>query len=105
MLIAAAIGGTAEKLGGGKFANGAVTGAYVRMFNHMGAHGENKERKYIEEYRNIRHDTGGFLEGATLTDFEDFMFYMAQNNTVEVSAFELKDGRDRKSTRLNSSHV
>ena len=93
VLIAAAIGGTAEKLGGGKFANGAVTGAYVMMFNHMGAHGENKERKYIEEYRNIRHDTGGFLEGATLTDFEDFMFYMAQNNTVEVSAFELKDGR------------
>jgi len=27
--------GTAEKLGGGKFANGAVTGAYVMMFNHL----------------------------------------------------------------------
>ena len=38
MLIAAAIGGTAEKLGGGKFANGAVTGAYVMMFNHLGEH-------------------------------------------------------------------
>ncbi len=33
--ISAAIGGTAEALGGGKFANGAVTGAYVMMFNHM----------------------------------------------------------------------
>ncbi len=39
----AAIGGTAEALGGGKpaspiragFANGAVTGAYVMMFNHL----------------------------------------------------------------------
>ncbi len=31
----AAIGGTAEVLGGGKFANGAVTGAYVMMFNHL----------------------------------------------------------------------
>ncbi len=40
--LSAAIGGTAEALGGGKpvrpgrggFANGAVTGAYV-MFNHL----------------------------------------------------------------------
>jgi len=30
--MSAVIGGTAEKLGGGKFANGAVTGAYVMMF-------------------------------------------------------------------------
>jgi len=34
--MSAAIGGTAEALGGGKFANGAVTGAYVMMLNHMG---------------------------------------------------------------------
>ena len=34
--MAGAIGGTAEALGGGKFANGAVTGAYVMMFNHFG---------------------------------------------------------------------
>jgi RHS repeat-associated protein len=33
--ISAAIGGTAEALGGGKFANGAVTGAYVMALNHM----------------------------------------------------------------------
>ncbi len=40
--MSAVIGGTAEKLGGGKpvrpgrggFANGAVTGAYVMIFNH-----------------------------------------------------------------------
>jgi hypothetical protein len=38
--MSAVIGGTAEKLGGGKFANGAVTGAYVMMFNHL-MHGEN----------------------------------------------------------------
>ena len=31
----AALGGTAESLGGGKFANGAVTGAFVVMFNDM----------------------------------------------------------------------
>ena len=33
--ISAAIGGTAEALGGGKFANGAVTGAYVMALNHL----------------------------------------------------------------------
>jgi len=33
--VGAALSGTAEALGGGKFANGAVTGAYVMMFNHL----------------------------------------------------------------------
>ena len=45
IVVSAAIGGTAEALGGGKparrsicgggFANGAVTGAYVMMLNHL----------------------------------------------------------------------
>ncbi|NLF41425.1 MAG: hypothetical protein GX587_01895, partial [Bacteroidales bacterium] len=47
VLLAAAIGGTAEKLGGGKFANGAVTGAYVMMFNDL-MHGEGNVRKTKE---------------------------------------------------------
>jgi hypothetical protein len=34
--MSAVIGGTAEALGGGKFANGSVIGAYVMMFNHLG---------------------------------------------------------------------
>ena len=29
-------GGTASKLGGGKFSNGAVSGAFVHMFNAEG---------------------------------------------------------------------
>ena len=32
--IAAVVGGTASKIGGGKFSNGAVSGAFVHMFNH-----------------------------------------------------------------------
>jgi len=32
-LTAAVVGGTASKIGGGKFANGAVTGAFSRVFN------------------------------------------------------------------------
>ncbi|MBL3601657.1 MAG: hypothetical protein JMN25_17635 [gamma proteobacterium endosymbiont of Lamellibrachia anaximandri] len=33
MLVASVVGGTASDLGGGKFANGAVSGAFVHMFN------------------------------------------------------------------------
>ncbi len=35
VFIGAAMGGTAEALGGGSFANGAITGAYVVLFNHL----------------------------------------------------------------------
>lgn len=41
--VSTAIGGTAEVLGGGKFTNGAVTGAYVMMFNHLAQHGGGNE--------------------------------------------------------------
>lgn len=37
--MAAAIGGTASKLSGGKFANGAITGAFSRLFNDEMQHG------------------------------------------------------------------
>jgi hypothetical protein len=36
MLAAAAVGGTASKIGGGKFANGAWSAAFVSRFNHDG---------------------------------------------------------------------
>ncbi len=35
VFIGAAMGGTAEALGGGSFANGAITWAYVVLFNHL----------------------------------------------------------------------
>lgn len=35
VLIGATLGGTAEALAGGKFANGAITGAFVVLFNHL----------------------------------------------------------------------
>ena len=50
-IAAAVVGGTASELGGGKFADGAVTGAYTMLFNHM-AHrpgdplgNQNKQKK------------------------------------------------------------
>jgi len=48
MGIGAAIGGTAEALGGGKFANGAVTGAFVGLFNDM----MHQSSRNVEEYDN-----------------------------------------------------
>jgi hypothetical protein len=53
--MSAVIGGTAEKLGGGKFANGAVTGAYVMMFNHLGHHsgGEKKSFRVTAEFKKL----------------------------------------------------
>ena len=44
-VVGAAAGGTAEALGGGKFANGAVTGAFVGMFNH-GWHAQKKQKSF-----------------------------------------------------------
>ena len=44
--LAAIVGGTASELGGGKFANGAVTGAFVHMYNAMGH--TNKYTKILE---------------------------------------------------------
>jgi RHS repeat-associated protein len=38
MVAAAAVGGTASKIGGGKFANGAWSAAFVSRFNHDGRH-------------------------------------------------------------------
>jgi hypothetical protein len=53
--MSAVIGGTAEKLGGGKFANGAVTGAYVMMFNHLGHHsgGEKKSFRVTAKFKKL----------------------------------------------------
>jgi len=45
--IAATVGGTASEIGGGKFANGAVTGAFVELYNELGHESQVEER---EEY-------------------------------------------------------
>ena len=42
ILASSVVGGTASVLGGGKFANGAITGAFVMIFNHM-SHSERKD--------------------------------------------------------------
>ncbi|MFW6248697.1 MAG: hypothetical protein ACOC4J_02890 [Bacteroidota bacterium] len=54
--MSAAIGGTAEALGGGKFANGAVTGAYVMMFNHLGQ--KMRQRRVGKLFETMLEDAG-----------------------------------------------
>jgi hypothetical protein len=54
-VTAAVVGGTASALGGGKFANGAVTGAYTMLFNHLmhqcEIEGNNKRPNKISQFR------------------------------------------------------
>jgi RHS repeat-associated protein len=45
-VLSATVGGTAAELGGGKFANGAVTAAFLRLYND--------ERVYLEEQRVLK---------------------------------------------------
>jgi hypothetical protein len=52
VLMSAVIGGTAESLGGGKFANGAVTGAYVMMFNHLMSQQQDRARRELQAKTN-----------------------------------------------------
>ncbi|WP_106829121.1 RHS repeat domain-containing protein [Parabacteroides pacaensis] len=44
----AIVGGTVAELGGGKFANGAITGAFAMLFNHAMHDGEEGETKTVE---------------------------------------------------------
>ena len=61
VIISGAIGGTAEALGGGKFANGAVTGAYVMMFNHL--HNEMEQRKQERQIERALTSAGVVFKG------------------------------------------
>jgi len=45
-LSAAVVGGTTSELSGGSFANGAVTGAFVQMFNHLHARSPQDQAAY-----------------------------------------------------------
>jgi RHS repeat-associated protein len=44
-IASAVVGGTASAIGGGKFANGATSGAFTYLFNHAGSHLEEREQQ------------------------------------------------------------
>jgi len=58
-LTAAVVGGTASKIGGGKFANGAVTGAFSRVFNDDGLHHKAAARNRLKTALSISKLPGG----------------------------------------------
>ena len=81
VVTAAVVGGTASGLGGGKFANGAVTGAYTMLFNHM-AH--QKQEQARERFR-----------GRLISDRNkaiEFMHELSLENEVEVSGWVVEKG-------------
>jgi RHS repeat-associated protein len=69
--VAATVGGTTEAIGGGKFLNGAVTGAYVFLMNHA-AHPElagSKHSKGKDAYNEARSRTNNQSNGYKETPF------------------------------------
>ena len=81
--MAAAVGGTAASISGGKFANGAITGAYVVLFNHMRHQGrsdkspskewlQNKANEVIEAEKLKNIDNEGYGSNDTDLNFEGY---------------------------------
>lgn len=81
LAMAGGIGGTAEALGGGKFANGAVTGAYVMMFNHMG--GRLRRGNNIPEYEKLPPDFNSKNFEYASVDGTDYLFF--DNQWLELA--------------------
>ena len=119
ILASSVVGGTASVLGGGKFANGAVTGAFVMLFNHM-SHSERKDgeieaRKskvdfqkatdqqkidqllYAFDYENMKFRETGEYSGLDLNDYFDNLpnnkddnFGFKGNTNIEGMSIEVK---------------
>jgi RHS repeat-associated protein len=89
MVAAAVVGGTASKIGGGKFANGAWSAAFVSRFNHdaAGEYGaSNPLRELLEGFRiRIRGAVASDLEGPGIEDVVDNMPTMILEGTRRVS--------------------
>ncbi len=76
-VVSAVVGGTASVLGGGKFKNGAITGAFSRLFNDLGNHNEEElSRDELHELATEIRDSAEaqlavfdrWLDGKNLTD-------------------------------------
>jgi len=60
--MSAIVGGTASELGGGKFANGAVTGAFVMMYNEMGHENTLTQAQFEKEYERFQANDSGLID-------------------------------------------
>ena len=89
VLASSVVGGTASAIGGGKFANGAITGAYVMLFNEMMHQEEDKKTQEEQQKDGVgkaignfirKLDRGGYADGANTgggTKFDDWWKYDA----------------------------
>lgn len=70
--VAAIVGGTAEVIGGGKFGNGAATGAFIRMLNDE----SHNEGPTLSEGTGGKAFVGGFFDywggNAMLTEYQNY---------------------------------
>jgi hypothetical protein len=96
IFLSAAIGGTAEKIGGGKFANGAVTGAYVMMFNHLNYQGANVEKilkKYFGQVDGLNEIYTDRIPDDYTLDQERKWFLNNENIPVAGATVYISDGK------------
>jgi hypothetical protein len=89
--ISAVLGGTVEVLGGGKFSNGAISGAYIMLLNHMTAHSQNSNYMEIEDESLSSQDRPVSIDWHKATDAE-------RNNHI---VYMLEYGENRGSTVIN----
>ncbi len=88
--VSAAIGGTAAAIGGGKpvrpvrggFATGAITDAYVVLFNHLAQHGSGGDEPTKKGGGYVKDRESGL----------NFLEQTAEQEQVEVSMYELETG-------------
>gem|GEM_PF-2300690 len=78
IIAAAVVGGALDEIGGGKFANGAVTGAYQMMFNEM-MHGDGDDDPPKKKASNME-------EGPQWTQIGKSEYYILTDNGIIVVA-------------------
>ena len=84
VLASSVVGGTASVLGGGKFANGAVTGAYVMLFNYM-MHPDKNDIESRKAKVDFRKATGQEKMDQLLYAFDyEFMVFMETGNYSQI---------------------
>ncbi len=86
--VSSAVGGTSSALTGGSFANGAITGAFTTIFNHMQHYGDDTPEH--DDYS--RYKKSGKLITSGRADALEFMIGAAKSSGMEVSMFLLEDG-------------
>jgi len=75
VIASMAVGGTASVLGGGKFANGAITGAYVMMYNEL------SHPKFFNRLRQHYESKSGTDFNLTTKEFK----YLIKNGKIDFS--------------------